>query len=222
MERSPEFLQRGSLSTLEFARGLRPKTSPPRSPAASPARPIGNGPVDCLPAVLFLDADGLLHPANVGFPGQLRQFRQGCFELVQRIVAETACAVVLSTSGFNNDVFCALSEKLAEYGIPFVSRIAHPEYGSVPSIAQARRATDILAWVQKHRPRTWVALDDCPVPKGNFGTFRSSSSGSFRFQSFVPKRFVQMRPRSGLQRDTADAVISAFRAQDGENAALEP
>ena len=54
----------------------------------------GNSPVDRLPAVLFLDVDGVLHPANVRFPRQ--QFRQDCLELLQQIVKETACAIVLS------------------------------------------------------------------------------------------------------------------------------
>ena len=44
--------------------------------------------------VLFLDVDGVLHPANVRFPRQ--QFRQDCLELLQQIVKETACAIVLS------------------------------------------------------------------------------------------------------------------------------
>ena len=141
--------------------------------------------------MLFLDVDGVLHPANVRFPRQ--QFRQECLKLLQEIVAETACAIVLSTSWrLHPEARSALSEKLAEYGLAFVSR--------TPNIAQFRRATEILAWVRKHRPLAWVALDDWPLLEE-------------RNPAFVPERFVQTRPRCGLQRDAADAVISAFRAQ---------
>ena len=48
-DRSPEFLQRGSINTLRFAKGLRPKTAPPAS--VPPAPKAGNGPIDRLPAV---------------------------------------------------------------------------------------------------------------------------------------------------------------------------
>ena len=37
------------------------------------------------------------------------------------------------------------------------------------------------------------------VPGESVNTLRSSSSGSFRFRSLAPERFVQMRPTSGLQ-----------------------
>ena len=42
-----------------------------------------------IPQVLFLDVDGVLHPANVRFPDRLRQCRDGCLEVLQRLVAET-------------------------------------------------------------------------------------------------------------------------------------
>ena len=54
----------------------------------------------------------------------------------------------------NEEGRAAVAAKLAEYGIPpFVSR--------TPCIAQFQRPREIMAWVAKHRPRTWVALDAC-------------------------------------------------------------
>ena len=36
-----------------------------------------------------------------------------------------------------------------------------------PSIARYRRTREILAWVRKYRPQTWVAVDDLPLLEEN-------------------------------------------------------
>ena len=68
-----------------------------------------------------------------------------------------------------------------------------------PSIAQFQRPREILAWVNKHRPATWCAIDDWPLHE----------DGSLK------GHFVQTRPRYGLQEDTAARVVAMLAAQRG-------
>ena len=148
-------------------------------------------------AVLFLDVDGVLHPPN---PKHERlMFRASCMELLKDLCQETKVKIVLSTTWrLHEEGRAAVAAKLAEYGIPpFVSR--------TPCIAQFQRPREIMAWVAKHRPRTWVALDDWPLHE------------DVRMEG----HFVQTRNRYGLQPDTAArvaALLAQQRAGGGEGA----
>merc|ERR1711988_1649459 len=94
--------------------------------------------------------------------------------------------IVLSTTWRLHEVGRRhLSLKLAEHGCP-------PFVGRTPSIAQFQRPREILAWVAKHQPQMWVAVDDWPLhedprmPKGHF---------------------VQTRNRYGLEPNSAAQII---------------
>jgi hypothetical protein len=145
--------------------------------------------IDQLGAVLFLDVDGVLHSPN---PKHARlQFRASCMELLRDVCSRTGAKLVLSTSWrLHADGRSHLAAKLNEFGCPpFVSR--------TPSIAQFQRPKEILAWVSKHKPLTWVAVDDWPLHED------ARMSG----------HFVQTRNRYGLQEDTAARICALFEAQ---------
>lgn len=148
------------------------------------------GPLCRLDAVLFLDVDGVLHPMQVRHPRL--QFQRSCMELLAEVVEKSGAAIVLSTA-WRLDVGArrAVAEKLQEFGIPvFVSR--------TPSIAQFQRAREILAWVKKFRPITWVAVDDWPLLQEN---------------EILSGHFVQTDPRNGMRRDKADLILQLFQQQ---------
>merc|ERR1712014_409088 len=84
-----------------------------------------------------------------------------------------------------------VQEKLEYHGLPtFIGR--------TPNIDTFHRSREIFAWVRKHRPSSWVAVDDWPLHEES---------------DEIVDHFVQTRPRFGLQRDTADRIISLFRTQ---------
>ena len=135
--------------------------------------------IDGLDAVLFLDVDGVLHSPNPRHARQ--QFQRSCMEFLKSICEETKCKIVLSTTWrLHEEARTHLAMKLAEHGIPnFVSR--------TPSIAQFQRPKEILAWVNKHKPKAWVAVDDWPLHE------------DLRMHG----HFVQTRNRYGLQADVS-------------------
>eukprot|EP00416_Gambierdiscus_australes_P010139 CAMPEP_0171128948 /NCGR_PEP_ID=MMETSP0766_2-20121228/118064_1 /TAXON_ID=439317 /ORGANISM="Gambierdiscus australes, Strain CAWD 149" /LENGTH=195 /DNA_ID=CAMNT_0011592123 /DNA_START=96 /DNA_END=683 /DNA_ORIENTATION=- len=146
-----------------------------------------------LDAVLFLDVDGVLHPVQVRHPRQ--QFATACMLLLDEILRTTGARVVLSTA-WRLDPFArrAVADKLREHGMA-------PPVSCTPSMAQFHRAKEILTWVGRNRPTTWVALDDWPLMEEPVQGQKMAG------------HFVQTRPRFGLQRETADRVIELFKRQ---------
>lgn len=143
-----------------------------------------------LEAVLFLDVDGVLHPVQVRHPRQ--QFARSCMALLGEVLAATGATIVLSTAWrVDPEARRIVAEKLAEHGLPhFVSR--------TPNIAMFHRSREILSWVRKYRPATWVAVDDLPLGEES---------------EYMQGHFVQTRPRFGLLQDSADRIIQLFKAQ---------
>ena len=184
---------------VEAAYGPKPRRPPSHRVVApdlatitSPSSSEQHGHLDNLECVIFLDVDGVLHPPN---PKHERLFfRTSCMDLLKKICTESNCKIVLSTTWrLHEQGRATLAAKLAEHGCPgFVSR--------TPSIAQFQRPREILAWVNKHRPLTWCAIDDWPLHE----------------DARMKGHFVQTRPRYGLQPDTAARVLSMLAAQRGE------
>lgn len=143
-----------------------------------------------LAAVLFLDVDGVLHPVTVRHPRQ--QFQKPCMILLQEVIAKTHADIVLSTAWRESaDGRRAVADKLREHGLPlFVSR--------TPSIAKFRRTREILAWVRKYRPLTWVAVDDLPL---------------LEEADEMKNHFVQTHDHFGLRQNTADKIGQLFQLQ---------
>uniref|UniRef100_A0A7S4W197 Mitochondrial import inner membrane translocase subunit TIM50 n=1 Tax=Alexandrium monilatum TaxID=311494 RepID=A0A7S4W197_9DINO len=189
--------RRGGTSPIRPGRA-RASSRGPGPSASLAARGVGRGEaveggLAGLDAVLFLDVDGVLHPLQVRHPRQ--QFARSCMALLDEVLQTTGATVVLSTA-WRLDPFArkAVEEKLREHGMPApVSR--------TPSIAQFHRAKEILAWVGRYRPASWVALDDWPLMEEPVQGPKLAG------------HFVQTRPRFGLQRDTADRIVELFRKQ---------
>jgi hypothetical protein len=147
-------------------------------------------PLENLDAVLFLDVDGVLHPAQVQHPRQL--FDRKCMNLLCEVLGKSGATIVLSTAWRGDaEARRMIAEKLKEYGLPmFVSR--------TPQIAMFRRTREILAWVRKYKPATWVSIDDLPLLEES---------------DEMQGHFVQTRARFGLQQDTANRAVECFRLQ---------
>lgn len=155
-----------------------------------------------LPAVLFLDVDGVLHSVNITH--QRQQFAAQCMKLLKDIIAKTQARIVLSTAWREHpDGRRMVAEKLREYDIPvFVSQ--------TPSIARFRRTREILTWVRKYKPTSWVAVDDLPLLQED--------------PDNMTGHFVQTRQFYGLQPASADKIVEFFRLQKlkAEEASNEP
>lgn len=142
-------------------------------------------------AVLFLDVDGVLHPAHCRFPRQ--QFKASCLQHLREVLEATGAEIVLSTAWrLDADARQQLAEKLTEHGlVSFVGRTGN--------IEMFHRSREILAWVRKYKPTSWVAVDDWPLLEES---------------DLMAGHFVQTRPRYGLQPATADAIVELFNKQD--------
>eukprot|EP00913_Durusdinium_trenchii_P004071 g3772.t1 len=112
-------------------------------------------PAEGLTAVLFLDVDGVLHPVQARHPRQ--QFSTNCLALVAEVVKATGASICLSTAWrLDPSARRFVEEKLREVGLG-------PPVGRTPNLAQFHRSREILAWVTRFKPSTWVALDDWPL-----------------------------------------------------------
>lgn len=157
---------------------------------------VGNDFGSSLDTVLFLDVDGVLHPSKAHIKHHL--FQASAMALLRDVVLqETGAKIVLSTAWrLHADSRRLLKEKLHEYGLPLW-------VGQTPSLAC--RSTEILAWVQKHRPSRWVAVDDLPLLEET---------------DEIAGHFVQTKPKLGLTAEAAHRIIELFRLQ--ENACVRP
>merc|ERR1712187_923423 len=110
-----------------------------------------------------------------------------------KILEATGARIVLSTAWrIDPAARREVAEKLSRHGLPmFISR--------TPNISMFHRAKEILAWVKKYRPSTWVAIDDWPLLEENAAEMQG--------------HFVQTRPRYGLLPETVGRVIEMFDAQ---------
>eukprot|EP00929_Paragymnodinium_shiwhaense_P102302 TRINITY_DN65501_c0_g1_i1.p1 TRINITY_DN65501_c0_g1~~TRINITY_DN65501_c0_g1_i1.p1 ORF type:complete len:289 (-),score=37.19 TRINITY_DN65501_c0_g1_i1:288-1091(-) len=145
-----------------------------------------------LAAVLFLDVDGVLHPTHARHPGV--QFQRPCMNLLAEVIHRTGATIVLSTF-WRLDPLArqTVDDQLREHGIA-------ESVSKTPNIATLRRSREIMAWVKRFRPVTWVAVDDWPLLEEN---------------EAMAQHVVQTRPRFGLQRDTAERIVELFDLQKG-------
>ena len=164
-----------------------------REVTSNPKQPSLNPDLCGLDAVLFLDVDGVLHPPN---PRHSRlMFRTSCMDVLRDVLTEVGAKVVLSTTwrlteGPRNTLAC----KLIQHGCPsFVSR--------TPNIAQFQRPKEILAWVDRYRPATWVAVDDWPLLEDEANAPRMRG------------HFVQTKGRHGLLPENAERIKALFAEQ---------
>ena len=151
------------------------------------------------PAVVFLDVDGVLHPARPGRRAGGR-FRPGPMAALGRLLEGASASgsapaeVVLSSSWRLSEAGVrAVDEALAAAGLP-------PSAGRTPiSRACGARPRELLAWLDEHPPRrAFVALDDIDLP-------RAARRG--RERARLQGRCVKTDPDVGLTEGDAEAAL---------------
>jgi hypothetical protein len=158
---------------------------------------------------LFLDVDGVLHP----FHGQhvpenkVETFHRDCMNRLCRIVEETDCEIVLSSSWRNflstrNRLFANLSG----YGLTFTSWIEPDSPGT--KSASAGKLSRILSFVQVHHPQEWAVLDD-----EDLVLLSGADPISTMVQSFS-SRFIRTDPAMGLTDSDVTRTISLLNDTD--------
>lgn len=134
------------LDTMLSGKKRSPKTSKIPSPGA-------NGDKIC-----FLDVDGVLHSYFARNDSQL--FNRSCMRRLKRIVDETGCKIVLSSSWRKTPQGkTAVNQQLRSNSIPSIigcTRVRYDEY---------QRHEDILDWIEKNPTERWIAIDDLPMPQ---------------------------------------------------------
>ncbi|CEM33400.1 unnamed protein product [Vitrella brassicaformis CCMP3155] len=133
--------------------------------------------------ILFLDVDGVLHP-HTDFGISERMFRAHCMRELKRIVDETGCDIVFSSSWRNYKANCALaSDKLLSHGVPMW-------ISATPSISFEQRSLEVSRWLEANPSvDRYVILDDIDF-------------------SFDDPNFVKTDPRTGLTSEDADRAIA--------------
>ena len=155
---------------------------PPPPPAEVPAgRPV-----------VFLDVDGVLHPARPG-RSQGARFRPAAMAALGAVL-EGGGAVVLSSSWRLSEAgVSAVDAALVAAGLPASA-------GRTPvSRSCGARPREILAWLDARPPaRAWVALDDIDLP-------RAARPGEERER--LRGRCVTTDPRVGLRQEDAEKAL---------------
>jgi hypothetical protein len=115
--------------------------------------------MDC---ILLLDVDGVLNSHRL--PGENGGLDASCCYRLLDVIRATECYIVLSSAwrymghGPGSVFAQCLRGVLGNYTAWLIRRriIDATRLESAPE----RRHETILAWVEEHRPKTWVAVDD--------------------------------------------------------------
>jgi len=169
-----------------------------------------------LEKVILLDVDGVLHPHNVMYVHE--QFKEVCMNLL-KILVEMVSAMPdkrVAGEGESSDVtFSPVTIVLSSSWrlIPgaketlrrMLKRGGLPEFKSqTPSIGQFARAAEILSWVNRYKPKAWIAIDDWPLMHGP----ESAKCGPQ-----LEGHFVNTCAASGLVPKDIDFGIELFKRQ---------
>jgi len=155
---------------------------------------------------LFLDVDGVLHPFHGAHmrEADVTTFHRDCMQRLQRIVDETECEIVLSSSWRNFlNTRNILHANLAEYGLTFQTWI-EPDFPGSHASPSVGKFSKIVAFVQAHHPEEWVVLDD-----EDLLTMSAVDRHSLMAQLFE-SRFVRTDERKGLTDGDVERVIRIF------------
>ena len=165
------------------------------SAAAPPGGAGGGGLPGAFPAgraVVFLDVDGVLHPAR---PGRRKgaRFRPEAMEALGTVLRGGAAVVLSSSWRLSEAGVSAVDAALVAAGLP-------PSAGRTPvSRRCGARPREILSWLDAHPPaRAWVALDDIDLP-------RAARPGEERGR--LRGRCVTTDPRTGLRPEDAEKAL---------------
>jgi hypothetical protein len=162
---------------------------------------------------LFLDVDGVLHPFHGAHSREadVTLFHRDCMYRLKRIVEETDCEIVLSSSWRNFlNTRNILYANLAEYGLAYTTWIEPDSYGSHSS-PSAGKYIKIMSFIQAHHPAEWVVLDD-----EDLISVSSVDRTSVMAQLFA-SRFVQTNPKQGLTDIDVESAIRTLNNIDDDS-----
>jgi hypothetical protein len=162
---------------------------------------------------LFLDVDGVLHPFHGAHAREsdVTIFHRDCMNRLKRIVEETDCEIVLSSSWRNFlNTRNILHANLAEYGMTYRTWIEPDSFHSNLS-PSAAKYTKIMSFVQVHHPEEWIVLDD-----EDLIALGSVDPTSLMAQLFM-SRFVQTDPRKGLSDTDVEKAIHTLNNMNDDN-----
>lgn len=130
-----------------------------------------------LPAVIFLDVDGVLHPIDAGDEVSDAEHLDRVltrWNLLEEVLSSCpAVAVVLSSTWRHGFVVhharggmrvCAAAGSKRQLLCGRLQQVLQDRLVSkTPQHAEADRAAEIMAWVNRFKPKAWVAADDEPA-----------------------------------------------------------
>lgn len=141
-----------SSSTGRVSNSIVSASIPASIPNKVGARPEGK-------KIIFLDVDGVLHSVRVTRQEQL--FNPQKMALLRKMIANTDAQIVLSSAWRRTPPTLRMCyQMLHRHGIDAPIDIT-PDYGLC-----AKRSSEILYWVDKFQPATWVAIDDLDLHAG--------------------------------------------------------
>lgn len=176
-------------------------------------------PIDELEAVIFLDVDGVLHALKPNgvcrdadpdeliarFDAELYladdavasvvpgEFNSQCMRLLAQCVSSSGASIVLSSTWRETaPQRRAVDAQLVSHGM----RASVSCTPKMPLIGGGR-AAEIQWWVEEHRPKRWVALDDMDL------------------SGLPDAHFVRTDPAKALDEETARRVVAALRLKGG-------
>eukprot|EP00188_Purpureofilum_apyrenoidigerum_P004840 Plantae.Rhodophyta-Purpureofilum_apyrenoidigerum.ctg5797.p1 GENE.Plantae.Rhodophyta-Purpureofilum_apyrenoidigerum.ctg5797~~Plantae.Rhodophyta-Purpureofilum_apyrenoidigerum.ctg5797.p1 ORF type:complete len:166 (+),score=34.81 Plantae.Rhodophyta-Purpureofilum_apyrenoidigerum.ctg5797:232-729(+) len=147
--------------------------------------------ISSLEKVVFLDVDGVLHPAL----GK-EHFSVNCMEQLKRIVEQTGASIVLSSSRrVLSRGHSKVANALKQYGLALLD--VTPDYGRID-----KRAEEICAWLDLHpETQAFVAIDDMDLFLGVPDDCVQRLSG----------KFVRTSKKSGLSYQDADLAVDILQ-----------
>eukprot|EP01052_Picozoa_sp_SAG31_P027022 SAG31_NODE_2494_length_5609_cov_3.188748_2_plen_323_part_00 len=157
--------------------------------------------------LVFLDIDGVVHPAVPSIGGL---FRPQQMELLRQLVERAGAQIVLS-SAWRRDVRGrqAVSMALRKHAIPdFIARTA---------VTNGARRLEIRKWLAANEARVagWVVLDDLPLCSAHP---QMGGRGGPTDTDFA-EHFVQTNPRTGLRPPNIKRALSILLGPEAAKSA---
>ncbi len=119
--------------------------------------------------VLFLDHDGCI--ALGGEDSDFGFFNPSCVEILNEIILDTGCEIVVSSDWRTHYDLRALKDIYKDEGVIKTPVSVTPDlYDRKMNISELEnlRAREILTWLKDHPVDLWCAVDDMELPLKNF------------------------------------------------------
>jgi hypothetical protein len=156
------------------------------------------------PVVLFLDVDGVLHPAlGRGLDASGATFQRPQMELLKEICNSVEGVKIVITSNWRKYPVLKrmLDKELADFGITGPSGVF-----DYTEVLKKDRRIEICQWLKNNEPKKFVIIDDLDLADES-----TLPSGTIWLDSGVSRHFVHTDHTTGLTRETADKCIGILK-----------